>query len=105
MTLKKDLLSEIILTGKIVWQKHALQRMMERNIPRADVKKAIIDGVIIESYTQDKPLPSVLIACVNRELKLHVVTAYDFENKTAYIITAYYPDAKYFEDDLITRRK
>ena len=37
--------------------------------------------------------------------KIKVVETYDFENKTAYIITAYYPDAKYFEDDLITRRK
>ena len=102
MTLRKDLLYEIILTGKIVWQKHALQRMMERNIPRTDVKKAIIDGVIIESYTQDKPLPSVLIACVNRELKLHVVTAYDFElggqSEFDDVITIAIPyDAKYAE--------
>ena len=103
--LKTDLIDEIISTGIIVWQKHALQRMMERKISRADVKKAIIEGVIIESYAEDKPMPSVLIACVSRDLTLHVVTAFDFENKSAYIITAYYPDRKHFEDDFITRRK
>ena len=103
--LKKDLIAEIVSTGEIIWQKHALQRMMERKISREDVKKAIIEGIIIESYIKDKPLPSVLIACISKELTLHVVTAFDFENKSVYIITAYYPDRKHFEGDFITRRK
>ena len=61
--------------------------------------------MIIETYTEDKPLPSVLIANINQGKSLHVVTAFDVENKTCYIITAYFPDRKHFEDDLITRRK
>ena len=103
--IRKDLINEIILTGNVSWQKHALQRMMERKISRAVVKKAIMEGVIIETYTEDKPFPSVLIAHVNREVSLHVVAAFDLDNKTCYIITAYIPDGKYFENDLITRRK
>ena len=103
--LKKDIIKEIMSTGIVIWQKHALQRMMERRISRADVKKAIIDGFIIESYTNDKPLPSVLIAYVSPEKSLHAVTAFDVENKTCYVITAYYPDVNYFENDFITRRK
>ena len=36
---------------------------------------------------------------------LHVVVAYDEMNRTVYIITVYRPDERYFEEDLITRRK
>ena len=79
--------------------------MLERKIFRADVKKAILQGTVIESYSGDKPFPSVLIAYVDRESSLHVVAAFDVENKICYIITAYIPDRKYFEDDLMTRRK
>jgi hypothetical protein len=103
--IRKDLIYEIISTGIVRWQKHALQRMMEREISRSDVKKAIIEGAVIESYIDDKPFPSVLIAHVNREVPIHVVAAFDSDNKTCYIITAYIPDGKYFENDLLTRRK
>lgn len=92
-------------SGSISWQKHALQRMMERKISRMDVKHAIINGDVIESYTGDRPFPSVLIAHVNRGEPLHVVASFDEENKICYVITAYVPDGKYFEDDFMTRRK
>jgi len=102
---KKDIINDIISTGNISWQKHALQRMMERKITREDVTRSIVRGRIIESYPGDKPFPSVLIAHVSQEDSLHVVAAFDVESKTCYIITVYIPDGKYFEDDLMTRRK
>lgn len=73
---EKDIINDIISIGIIIWQKHALQRMMERKISREDVKKAIIEGTVIESYTGDKPFPGVLIAHVNRGISLHVVAAF-----------------------------
>ena len=80
---------------KILWTQHCLQRMQER-----DIKNGIATGEIIEDY----PNPSCLIFgySVNGHI-LHIVAGCD--NINIYIITAYYPDTKKFENDLKTRRK
>ena len=90
--------------GNVVWQKHSLQRMFERGISRYEVKKSIMYGKIIESYFDDKPFPSLLAAHIDNIKPLHVVVSYSEEEETCYIITAYIPDKKHFEDDLCTRR-
>ena len=89
--------------GRVFWKKHALERMIERNISRTHVKQAIIQGSIIENYPDDYPFPSILLAAQKPE-PLHVVVAYDAENFQCHVITAYRPDLAHFEDDLITRR-
>ena len=83
---------------------HRLERMQERDISRADVKNGIATGEIIEEYPEDYPNPSCLIFgyTVNNRI-LHIVAGCD--NINIYIITAYYPDTKKFENDLKTRRK
>ncbi len=88
---------------EIFWQKHALQRMMERGISRKAVKFAIENGMVIEKYEDDKPFPSFLVACIKQPKPLHVVISVDA--KKLYVITAYYPDSNHFEDDFITRKK
>lgn len=94
----------IINSGNIQWQKHALQRMMERKISRADVKTAILVGEIIEYFKDDKPYPSALFANINGKNAIHVVAAFNVEAEICYIITAYVPDENYFKEDLVTRR-
>ena len=90
--------------SKIFWTQHRLQRMQERDISRADVKNGIMNGEIIEEYPNDFPNPSCLIFGynINRRI-LHIIAGCD--NINLYVITAYYPDTKKFEDDLRTRRK
>ena len=90
--------------SKIVWQKHALQRMMERGITRGEVKEALLNGEIIENYPDDSPFPSMLIAWVDNK-PLHVVVAFDRQCEEIYVITVYRPDLRYFETDMKTRRK
>jgi hypothetical protein len=58
---KKNLFVKAVKNGRIRWQKHALERMLERDIFRNDVKEVIIEGEIIEEYPGDLPYPSVLI--------------------------------------------
>lgn len=89
----------------IMWQKHALQRMLERSVTRSEVKTAIQNGKIIEEYPEDYPYPSCLVAYINETKPLHVVFSVDNEAKLLYIITAYEPDTKHFKADLITRRQ
>lgn len=89
--------------GKIKWYKHALERMQERDISRADVKTCIMGGEIIEEYPDDFPHPSCLIfgQTVHNKI-IHVVVSIDKENIG--IITVYYPNTEKFENDLKTRK-
>lgn len=96
---------QVLYTGShIIWTQHCLERMQERDISRADVKNGILTGEIIEEYPDDYPHPSCLIFgyTINNRI-LHIVAGCDSIN--IYIITAYYPDTKKFEEDLKTRRK
>ena len=78
--------------------------MLERDIYRSDVVDALKNGIIIETYEDDKPFASFLLASVKGVLPLHVVYSIDKAEKTLYIITAYRPDRVHFMDDLLTRR-
>lgn len=99
-----EIYQQLCAESKILWTQHCLQRMQERDISRADVKNGIATGEIIEDYPDDFPNPSCLIFGYNVNGRiLHIVAGCD--NINIYIITAYYPDTKKFEDDLKTRRK
>jgi hypothetical protein len=100
-----DRIRDSASSSNIVWQKHSLQRMFERDISRYEVKEAILKGIIIEDYSDDYPFPSVLVAFVVNSKPLHVVVSYDIDSLKCYIITAYMPDTKHFKDDLVTRRE
>ncbi len=95
---------QALLENRILWKKHALERMMERGISRKAVKRAVLDGAVIESYPDHYPVPSLLIAVLEPE-PLHVVLAWDVKQRQCYIITAYQPDLDHFEPDFVTRRK
>lgn len=91
--------------SKIKWYKHALERMQERDISRADVKNCIMHGEIIEDYPDDFPHPSCLIFgyTVNGKV-IHAVVSLDVGNDSIGIITVYFPNTDKFEADLKTRK-
>ncbi|QFY90152.1 DUF4258 domain-containing protein [Magnetovirga frankeli] len=91
-------------SGRIQWRKHALERMLERGISRAEVLASLRQGEIIASYPEDRPIPSALLHA-NQEPPLHVVAALDKASATCYVITCYRPDAEHFGPDLKTRIK
>jgi hypothetical protein len=94
-----------VSTGNIEWQKHALERMLERGISRKRVKNILLSGEIIDAYPGDKPYSSFLVYGQDDGDVIHVVAAYDDKSGTCFIITVYRPDLKYFESNLKTRRK
>ncbi|MCC6543043.1 MAG: DUF4258 domain-containing protein [Nitrospirae bacterium] len=89
----------------IEWQRHALERMMERGISREIVKGVLLTGEVIEDYPDDKPYPSALFLGWHEDEPFHVVSALDSENGCCFIITSYKPDLEHFESDYKTRRK
>jgi Domain of unknown function (DUF4258) len=90
---------------RLEWQRHALERMVERGITRAEVREVLLGGERIEDYPGDRPLPSGLFLSWARGRPLHVVDAFDMANRTVAIITTYEPTLEYFEADFRTRRK
>jgi hypothetical protein len=100
----RDLLQETIKKGRIEWQRHALEKMMERGISREAVKDVLLNGEIITNYPDDKPYPSALfLGWVNNQ-PFHVVVSLDSTTGWCFIITAYKPDTEHFESDYKTRR-
>ncbi len=103
--LKRERLAKAVLNDAIEWRKHALQRMLERNISRADAREVILHGEVIEDYPADKPFPSALFFKSVGGRPLHVVVAFDSNGEKAYVITAYEPTLDKFEPDFRTRRR
>lgn len=97
-------LREAVAKGRVLWHHHALERLLERGISRAEVMRTIPHGDAIERYPERRPFPSYLILHVD-PLPLHVVAASDSASVTCHIVTVYRPDLQRFEPDFRTRRK
>ncbi len=99
------LIANAVNQNRLQWQQHALERMLERDISRDEVKKALLAGEIIEEYPKDHPFPSGLFLNFTDGKPLHVVAAFEKETDWCYIITVYRPSLLYFDKDYKTRRK
>lgn len=99
-----DDIRDAVSAQTIRWSGHALARILQREISRTRVVRAILNGKVIQSYADDLPFPSVLIADVDGD-PLHVVVGFDQEDEEVHFITAYRPDLEHFEDDYKTRRR
>lgn len=91
--------------GLIEWQRHALERMAERDIRRFDALEVLISDDLIEDYADDEPFPSALFLGWIKTRPIHVVAAFDAESDQVFVITVYEPDLEHFEPDFKTRRK
>lgn len=99
-----EVLRQVVAQGRIQWHHHALERLLERGISRAEVVDALLNGEVIEVYPADRPYPSCLILYAVEE-PVHVVAAVDPVARICHVITAYRPDIEHFDADLRTRRK
>jgi hypothetical protein len=90
--------------GRIEWNRHALERMLERGITRHAVTTILRTGEVIEEYPSDHPFPSALVFGMDDGQPLHAVVAFDPARGVLFVITAYRPDPLHFRDDYRTRR-
>jgi Domain of unknown function (DUF4258) len=77
-------------------------RLERRHISRDEILGAVDSYAIVESYPEDKYLPSYLVVAAGR---FHVLFAVDTNDDNVRVVTAYRPDPEAWEPDLITRRK
>jgi hypothetical protein len=89
---------------KIIWRRHALERMLERGLSRNMVLDVVSNGEVIEDYSVDRPTPTALFLGWDKKHPIHVVLSIELEGEIA-IITAYEPSLDVFESDYRTRRK
>ena len=77
----------------IEFRVHATQRMFQRGIAHDAVIALIADGIVIESYPDDMPFPSVLInGTTSTGRSIHGVVGADVSGKRLYVVTVYDPD-------------
>ncbi|MBR6123885.1 DUF4258 domain-containing protein [Candidatus Saccharibacteria bacterium] len=89
---------------KFSFSGHVFKRMAERKFSPEMIKSVIENGTVIKSYPDDTPYPSRLILGFDEQRPVHVVSAYNSENDTEYVITVYEPDTLKWSDDFTERR-
>ena len=89
---------------KIIWRRHALERMLERGLSRNIILDVASNGEVIEDYSTDRPTPTALLLGWDKKRPIHVVLSIESDGEVA-IITAYEPSLDVFESDYRTRRK
>jgi hypothetical protein len=90
---------------RVFWTYHVNMRLVGRYINRSEILAAIDSYEIVESYPQDKYLPSYLLHGSAFGSDFHVLIAVDVDEENVRIVTAYRPDLKHWEPDMKTRRR
>ena len=81
------------------------EKLRERMIESADLEEAVLNGIIIEPYSDDPRGPSCLILGFSRSRRpLHIVCG-NLEEEELLIVTAYEPDPEEWEKDWKTRKR
>lgn len=92
----------------ILYTQHARNEMINEKFGRIhedEINESINNGKIIKEYLDDKPYPSVLLyGNTESNRPLHVVCSYNQEENIIIIITAYYPDPNFWENNSVRRK-
>jgi hypothetical protein len=90
---------------KVHWTYHVNMRLAGRYISRDELFEAVDSYEIIESYPQDKYLPSYPVRAESDRRKIHVLFAVDVENDNVRIVTAYRPNPDEWDAEFRSRRE
>ncbi len=89
---------------RVYWTYHVNMRLAGRHVSRRDIYDATDTYELVETYPDDKYLPSYLVQASTAGNAFHVLFAADVEDDNVRIVTAYRPDLNHWESDLKTRR-
>jgi len=107
--LKEERISKLVRNDRIAFKKHTALRIRQRGISSEEVKEALQNCKIIESYPNDYPLPSGLVVGYTRKKRaIHAVVVIDDQNKEEgmlWIITVYEPNILEWQEGFEKRRK
>ncbi len=97
MTPPNKLIRQIAKKDGIAFKKHSAIRMREIKIGVDEVKEVLMNGEIIESYRDDRPLPSYLVL-------VHAVVTIDVDDQILWVITVYSPSKEEWKDGFKRRK-
>ncbi len=89
---------------KVFWTYHVNMRLAGRHVTRDEIFAAVDSYEIIESYPDDKYLPSYLVFAAQTSAGFHVLFGVDVEADHVRVVTVYRPHPNEWEPDLKTRR-
>ncbi|MBE7438215.1 MAG: DUF4258 domain-containing protein [Spirochaetales bacterium] len=84
--------------------KHAMERIVSRDIHIGSLPAVIAASAVIEEYLDDRPHPSYLLLGFAGKSPLHLVVART-ETMECILITAYYPDPEQWDSKFKIRKK
>lgn len=87
----------------VYWTYHVNLRLRKRSIDRRDFLGAVDTFEFIESYPDEKYLPSFLVYFLAHGQAHHAVVAVDTENSNVRIVTVYKPDSCQWSSDMRRR--
>jgi hypothetical protein len=90
---------------QLYWTYHTDMRIQGRFISRQHMLDAVDTYEVIESYPEDKYLPSSVVYAIGRDAVFHILFAVDVPAEQVRVITAYHPDPEAWEIDQKTRRR
>lgn len=96
-------LKSCVQSGRVLWTYHVNMRLRGRGISRKAITQAVGEYEIIESYPDDKYLPSYLVYAKRDDEVFHILFALDVENQNVRVVTAYRPDPRFWSEDLKRR--
>ena len=89
---------------RILFSRHAIERMFQRSVPPAVVRRIIDEDDRIADYPQDKPYPSTLLLGLEKGRPVHVLVAREGQSGDCVVVTVYRPEPNVWNDDFRTRR-
>jgi hypothetical protein len=95
---------QCIQKERIRWTYHGAKRLHERSLTAEMLVSAADTLEIIESYPEDKYLPSFLLKGRSGETMFHVHLAMDTTGDTVRVITMYRPDPDKWDASFRLRR-
>lgn len=97
-------IQDCVKARRVFWTYHVNMRLSGRFIRREAILDAVESYEIIESYPDDKYLPSYLVLGKGPGGAFHALFAADVNERDVRVVTAYLPSALEWENDLKTRR-
>ena len=100
-----DFIRSCVRNERMVWTYHIGRRLEKRAIGRSAIVASTKTYELVESYPDDKYLPSYLILAWHEGDAFHILFGTDTDDRNARVVTAYRPSSEEWEADLKTRRR
>src|SRR6056297_850681 len=81
-----------VRSRNIFWTYHVNMRLRQRSIPRSWILESVESYILIESYPEDKYLPSYLVWSEYDDEIFHIIFGVDTNGNNVRVITFYRPD-------------